>query len=405
MNHGYLAKKSWHPLTIRNAEKVWLAEQRHTNEMKKMLELQKKLDDERKMMELHSLKDATGKYQKKEERVDFLYRGAPEVTSDQYLEGKSYDFEKEEKDLITQGQTQLGLLTQKSESEVHDMWAKVREDPLTDILKKRQEQIEKLKDNPIKIERLKRQLQEEMKQKNPHKHKHKHKHSEKVKEKKDKHKHERKDKEKKKREKSHKISNGSHKDRQESHKSHTNDERISQKRSHSHLDGDKKEEEKEEEYRKKRKLDEKPLSSSVSSSSSSSSTTNPTTSSTTSKWAPIGTRPDLQEEEEELRKNAQRLQLRKDRATEMLRGISRENREELLQQMANDATAHRDKELRRLEREKKEDEEENSTSTTRDLNERPHFLNETTRAAYLENTEQLSDTLHRRRHYRHRESH
>uniref|UniRef100_A0A8C0BBC9 CBF1-interacting co-repressor CIR N-terminal domain-containing protein n=1 Tax=Buteo japonicus TaxID=224669 RepID=A0A8C0BBC9_9AVES len=39
-------KKSWHPQTLRNVEKVWKAEQKHEAERKKIEELQREQDAE-----------------------------------------------------------------------------------------------------------------------------------------------------------------------------------------------------------------------------------------------------------------------------------------------------------------------------------------------------------------------
>lgn len=40
-------KKSWHPSTIRNQEKVWKAEQQDEDEKRKVAELQKELQEQR----------------------------------------------------------------------------------------------------------------------------------------------------------------------------------------------------------------------------------------------------------------------------------------------------------------------------------------------------------------------
>jgi hypothetical protein len=358
LSHKYLTKKSWHPLTIRNAEKVWLAEQKDLSEKKKMLELQKKLEDERKMMELHNIKDATGKYEKKAERVDFLYRGAPEVTSEQYLEGKAYDFEKEEADLVTKGEVKLGLFASKTESSVQDMWAKVREDPLMDIMKKRQDQIEKLKDNPIKLEKLKKQLALEKESK-----KHK-------KEKKRKEKKEKKDKKDKKR------------------KRYDSDDDVERKRS----DRERRSVEGNEEKRRKTES----LPSAAEASGQAVAPPPPTQ----SRWAPIGTRPDLIQERAELDESYRLLQQRKLEREKSRESVHKKGREELLEEMKEEAKRHRESEEKRIQRELEEDKKEEHTQ--RGLHDRPSFINDTNRSVYLDHNEKLEDTLHRRRHYRQR---
>ena len=54
-------KKSWHPLSYKNMEKVWQAEQAAEEERKKTEQLKKELEEERAMQELKALQSAMGK--------------------------------------------------------------------------------------------------------------------------------------------------------------------------------------------------------------------------------------------------------------------------------------------------------------------------------------------------------
>ena len=45
-------KKSWHPQTLRNVEKVWKAEQKAEAEAKKIDQLRRELDEEREREEM-----------------------------------------------------------------------------------------------------------------------------------------------------------------------------------------------------------------------------------------------------------------------------------------------------------------------------------------------------------------
>ncbi len=56
-------KKSWHPLTFENIERVWKAEQKDAAERKKIEQLQKELEQERAMEELRNHGIATGAIQ------------------------------------------------------------------------------------------------------------------------------------------------------------------------------------------------------------------------------------------------------------------------------------------------------------------------------------------------------
>ncbi|KAM9296724.1 pre-mRNA-splicing factor CWC25 homolog [Gastrophryne carolinensis] len=85
-------KKSWHPQTLRNVEKVWKAEQKHEAEKKKIEELQRELRDERAREEMQRYAEDTGAVKKKDEKLDWMYQGpAGMVNRDEYLLGRPVD--------------------------------------------------------------------------------------------------------------------------------------------------------------------------------------------------------------------------------------------------------------------------------------------------------------------------
>lgn len=51
-------KKSWHPSTFANLEKVWKAEHKHDTEQKKIAQLQQELKEERVREEMQTAVDA-----------------------------------------------------------------------------------------------------------------------------------------------------------------------------------------------------------------------------------------------------------------------------------------------------------------------------------------------------------
>lgn len=53
-------KKSWHPQTMKNIERVWKAEQKYEAERKKIEELQKELKEERAREEMTRYAEDTG---------------------------------------------------------------------------------------------------------------------------------------------------------------------------------------------------------------------------------------------------------------------------------------------------------------------------------------------------------
>lgn len=53
-------KKSWHPLTMQNLERVWKAEQKHEAEQKRIAELQQEIKEERNREEMKQYAVDTG---------------------------------------------------------------------------------------------------------------------------------------------------------------------------------------------------------------------------------------------------------------------------------------------------------------------------------------------------------
>lgn len=65
-------KKSWHPLLMKNQERVWLKEKDALAEKKKLDQLRKELEEERQLQELQRLQEEqTGK--KRQEKMDWMY--------------------------------------------------------------------------------------------------------------------------------------------------------------------------------------------------------------------------------------------------------------------------------------------------------------------------------------------
>ncbi|XP_013792305.2 pre-mRNA-splicing factor CWC25 homolog, partial [Limulus polyphemus] len=85
-------KKSWHPSTLRNIERVWKAEQQHEAEQKKIEQLQKELEEERAKEEIQQFAEDTGVIKKKQDRLDWMYQGpAALVNREDYLMGRHVD--------------------------------------------------------------------------------------------------------------------------------------------------------------------------------------------------------------------------------------------------------------------------------------------------------------------------
>uniref|UniRef100_A0A9L0IDD5 CWC25 spliceosome associated protein homolog n=1 Tax=Equus asinus TaxID=9793 RepID=A0A9L0IDD5_EQUAS len=144
-------KKSWHPQTLRNVEKVWKAEQKHEAERKKIEELQRELREERAREEMQRYAEDVGAVKKKEEKLDWMYQGpGGMVNRDEYLLGRPIDkyvFEKmEEKEAGCSSETGLlpgSIFAPSGANSLLDMASKIREDPLFIIRKLSSEELER----------------------------------------------------------------------------------------------------------------------------------------------------------------------------------------------------------------------------------------------------------------------
>uniref|UniRef100_W5N8E2 CWC25 spliceosome associated protein homolog n=1 Tax=Lepisosteus oculatus TaxID=7918 RepID=W5N8E2_LEPOC len=159
-------KKSWHPQTLKNIERVWKAEQRHEAERKKIEELQKELREERAREEIQRYAEETGAVKKKDDRLDWMYQGpGGQVSRDEYLLGRPIDKQitqqYEEPDSGPSAQTGLlpgSIFNPPSAANAHDIAAKIREDPLFLIRKREEDRKREVLTNPVKMKKIKEML-------------------------------------------------------------------------------------------------------------------------------------------------------------------------------------------------------------------------------------------------------
>ncbi|KAG5438890.1 hypothetical protein PCANB_002220 [Pneumocystis canis] len=174
-------KKSWHPLLIRNQEKVWMEEKKALEERKRIEQIKKEIQEERQLQELQKLQEASGG-KKRVERLDWMY-AAPHLSGDsrtteemeEYLLGRKRidDIFKEDTSKLENGKQPF--IASQNANTVRDIQNKIREDPLLAIKKQEQAQYEEIRNNPIKL----RQLMEAQNNKNKkddkhHSRKHRH---------------------------------------------------------------------------------------------------------------------------------------------------------------------------------------------------------------------------------------
>ncbi|KAM8878501.1 pre-mRNA-splicing factor CWC25 homolog isoform 2-T2 [Spinachia spinachia] len=166
-------KKSWHPQTMKNIERVWKAEQKHDAECKKIEELQKELKDERAREEITRFAQQAGSIKKKDDRLDWMYQGpAGQVSRDEYLLGRAIDKQitdqYEEPESGPSAETGLlpgSIFNPTTPASNLDLAAKIREDPLFEIRKREEEKKREVLSNPVKMKKIKEMLRQNLKQK------------------------------------------------------------------------------------------------------------------------------------------------------------------------------------------------------------------------------------------------
>ncbi|KAI0308175.1 Pre-mRNA splicing factor-domain-containing protein [Multifurca ochricompacta] len=153
-------KKSWHPLLMKNQERVWLEEKKALEEKKKLEQLRKEKEEERQLQELQRLQEEqTGK--KRTEKLEWMY-ATPATGSSQnpndledYLLGKK----RVDKILIGSENEKIGashknFIAIQNANTPRDIAAKVREDPLLAIKQQEAAAYEALMSNPLRLREL-----------------------------------------------------------------------------------------------------------------------------------------------------------------------------------------------------------------------------------------------------------
>ncbi|EIN13992.1 hypothetical protein PUNSTDRAFT_117607 [Punctularia strigosozonata HHB-11173 SS5] len=174
-------KKSWHPLLLKNQERVWLEEKKALEEKKKLDQLRKEKEEERQLQELQRLQEEkTGR--KRTEKLEWMYATPATGSStnandlEDYLLGKK----RVDKILIGSDNEKIGaahksfIATQYANT-VRDTASKIREDPLLAIKQQEQAAYEQLMSNPLRLREMQERngikVKKEKKEKKEKKHK------------------------------------------------------------------------------------------------------------------------------------------------------------------------------------------------------------------------------------------
>ncbi|TFK99791.1 Pre-mRNA splicing factor-domain-containing protein, partial [Pterulicium gracile] len=153
-------KKSWHPLLMKNQERVWLEEKKASEERKKLDQLRKEKEEERQLQELQRLQEEqTGR--KRSEKLDWMYSTPASGSGQNANELEDYLLGKKRVDKILTGDEndKLGashknFIAIQNANNIRDVAAKVREDPLFAIKQQEQAAYQALMTNPLRLKEM-----------------------------------------------------------------------------------------------------------------------------------------------------------------------------------------------------------------------------------------------------------
>lgn len=172
-------KKSWHPHTMKNQEKVWKAEQAKSQEDKKLKDLRREIEEEKTRDELKQIGRNSGILPQEDKKLEWMYKSSNElINREEYLLGRNIDksFEMLQAEEQRKDQNMVGVkqsinhvehecipfsirsYRNTESTEQVDLQRKVMEDPLMLIKQREMESRRKLLENPVKLKELHRIL-------------------------------------------------------------------------------------------------------------------------------------------------------------------------------------------------------------------------------------------------------
>mmetsp|Transcript_27178 Transcript_27178/g.33936 ORF Transcript_27178/g.33936 Transcript_27178/m.33936 type:complete len:421 (-) Transcript_27178:215-1477(-) len=176
----FLNKKGFHPSNLRNTEKIWKAEQEAEKEKRRLDEFKKQLAEEREILELEELQEKLGT-RSKSSKMDWMYEGPgaggggggdttfdmnAEKTAEEYLLGKEFKPKDDPAENIKALESKPGSLwLAKQTSNQNEVFSRLQEDPLVLIRQNEKKARENVVYNPVKMGRIKAQLQAQLEEK------------------------------------------------------------------------------------------------------------------------------------------------------------------------------------------------------------------------------------------------
>jgi hypothetical protein len=153
-------KKSWHPLLLKNQERVWIEEKKALEEKKKLEQLRKEKEEERQLQELQRLQEEqTGK--KRADKLEWMYSTPATGTSQNANELEDYLLGKKRVDkMLTAdendkiGAAHKNFIAVQNANSARDIASKIREDPLLAIKQQEQAAYQALMSNPLRLREM-----------------------------------------------------------------------------------------------------------------------------------------------------------------------------------------------------------------------------------------------------------
>ena len=172
MSLAFLAKKPWHTATVKNVEKVWIAEQKQEDEAKRVSELKKQIDEEREIDDLRKLQKDQGLVTDPKQKLEWMYEGpgsaiASAAAAEEYKLGREFrsTTQKAELTLLETKKAVGSTWLDKSTTDANEQFVRVNEDPLYKM--RRSEKLErdtKVLKNPLVMKRVKQTLANELRE-------------------------------------------------------------------------------------------------------------------------------------------------------------------------------------------------------------------------------------------------
>ena len=164
-------KKSWHPKTLHNQEKVWKRERQAEEEKKKLEQLRKEIQEERAREELQQLNASRSKTTKSQ--LDWMYTPSASSTNIVSEDKEAYLLGKKRIDKLVDSGASIASLDKTnvfkaSTSTIYgvnansdrDMQAKIRDDPLFMVKQREQAYLKAALQNPIQLRNLQKKSHE-----------------------------------------------------------------------------------------------------------------------------------------------------------------------------------------------------------------------------------------------------